>query len=741
MSDLADQNVTEMKPKSPKRGLKYWATELDAARKRVRNWHRQADKITNRYINRKRDDDGRLTDRTKTGFAINLFHSNVTTLNSMLYGNLPKVDVSRKFQDSQDDTARVAAEMMERMLNSDISEHGEDYDTVLRSCLQDRLVPGLGCARVRYEMSVESLPDPATGQMVEQVKSETAPVEYFHWRDLLWGWSRAFHDLPWLAYRTYLDREEMEKRFGAQNAKDAQYKKQDVQTEEGDDALTDQDSDWRKAEVWEIWDKSTKKVYWMTKGCEKLLETKADPLKLSKFFPSPGFFIANPTTSLYHPTPDYHLSQDLYNEIDILQTRIATLTTAVKAVGVYDQSADGVQRIFTEGTDNTLIPVENWALFAEKGGLQGQIDWVPITDITNALDKLIQLRDQTIGLLQQTSGMADIMRGDLNNQYEGVGQSQIKAKFGSVRIQAMQDDFAKFASELMQIKAEIISRHFDPARIVAASNMSASLDRELIPPAIQLLKQPELAKLRVTIRPESVAMTDFAQLQNERVAFITALSGFLQSAGPLMKEKPEAEPYLLTMLQWSMAGFKGSSDIEGVMDRAIDASIKALEQKQGKKDDPEAAAEQAKMQGEMQKIQAKAQADMQLRAQDLQADMQTDMERHKQKMAEIQANMQADLAGIEAKGASDIKVELVQSQANMQQKQGESQAEFEKDAKSMQMDLQKSAREHEMELESKVTDFKLNAAQAERDATLKQREVKQNEAAKSDDKGRVDKGE
>ena len=81
MADVADINQNSDKPKKHNSG--YWTGELNQARKRVRNWHKQADKIVNRYIDRTRDDDRRLTDKSNTGFSINLFHSNVTTLNSI----------------------------------------------------------------------------------------------------------------------------------------------------------------------------------------------------------------------------------------------------------------------------------------------------------------------------------------------------------------------------------------------------------------------------------------------------------------------------------------------------------------------------------------------------------------------------------------------------------------------------------------------------------------------------------
>jgi len=136
------------------------------------------------------------------------------------------------------------------------------------------------------------------------------------------------------------------------------------------------------------------------------------------------------------------MAEDQYNEIDLLQTRISILTEAVKAVGVYDKNADGVQRMFTEGTDNTLIPVDSWAAFSENGGLRGAVDWMPIEAVTNAIDRLTALRNDSIELLQQITGMADVMRGQLQNQYEGVGQTKQKAKFGSVRVQALQQQFA-----------------------------------------------------------------------------------------------------------------------------------------------------------------------------------------------------------------------------------------------------------------------------------------------------------
>jgi len=104
--------------KAAKRNAKsrqsFWTKELQQAQKRVKKFHKRGGSIVDRYIG-----DGNNDDILKTS-RLNLFYSNTKTLQSMLYGNLPKVDVSRRYADSKDDAARVAAEIFERMLNLDV---------------------------------------------------------------------------------------------------------------------------------------------------------------------------------------------------------------------------------------------------------------------------------------------------------------------------------------------------------------------------------------------------------------------------------------------------------------------------------------------------------------------------------------------------------------------------------------------------------------------------------------------
>jgi len=705
---------------TPRGQYDYWMEELKASQKSREDWHKQADKIVMAFLDQRRKDVGRNFEYAMP-FNLNLFHANVTTLMSMLYGNIPTVDVSRRYADPNDDISRVAAEIMERLLNNDIAENGEEINSVLRSTLQDRLIPGLGCARVRYEVETETttvITEEGVSAQTERIVKEDAPLDYFFWRDVLWSWGRNWSELTWLGYRVYMTKDEVSERFGEEAAEQLEYKKQVVQDEQTSFDDPDMSSVWNKAEVWEIWDKTRRQVVFVSKGYRRVLETKEDPLQLTGFFPSPPFFIANPTTTLYAPVPDYHLAQDLYNEINKLQTRIAIITEAVKVVGVYNSEAEGIQRVFQEGVDNTLIPVSNWAIWAEKGGNAGQIDWVPLADIVNALDKLRDLRNETIDLLYQVTGMADVLRGGGAGQYEGVGQAALKAKFGSVRVQALQDEFATFASNLMQIKAEIISRHFSPETIAKRSNIQNSFDADLALPAIELIKTPQEARLKVEIRAESVAMVDYAQLKAERTEYISSIAVFMQSAAPMIESDPNMKPFLLQLLQWGLAGFKGSSEIEGVVDKAISTSeSEAQEQRPDPEQQRMQAAmqlEQMKAQAKMQEIQAKSEADAKIRQFDLQADIQTTFANHRAKLGEIEADMQAAIAETRAKMEADLLMERAQAEANIAQTNEAAKAEIQKDAIGNQMEIEKEANKTLLKLDeiAAVSASKIQEAEA-----------------------------
>ena len=155
-----------------------------------------------------------------------------------------------------------------------------------------------------------------------------------------------------------------------------------------------------------------------------ILDVKDDPLQLDGFFPCPKPMAANVTSSNFMPRADYIFAQDQFNELDEINTRITWLTRAAKVVGVYDKASEGIQRVFNQGAENQMIPVDNWAMFAERGGIKGQIDWIPIDQVVNAIDHLRQYRQDKVQQIYEVLGISDIMRGSSKASETAAAQQQ-----------------------------------------------------------------------------------------------------------------------------------------------------------------------------------------------------------------------------------------------------------------------------------------------------------------------------
>ena len=586
-----------------------WAMALEHSHKFVEKWHKQINKSVERYL----DDRKEAIDTPLPTHRLNLYHSNVTTLTSQLYARLPKVEADRRFLDPNDDVGRVAAEMVTRILQNDMNDPDDSLNELLRSALQDRLLAGFGGARVKYCMEEGVGPDGQPAKL-----DEWCDLVYTHPVDFRWSPCRTPAEVTWKAWRSYMTKDEVRARFGDEVATNIGYTSNGPKLNE--DKARDSEVNEKQAEIWEIWDKPTKCVYWYSKGYTKFLDKQEDPLELNGFFPDPRPMVSNVTTKKYLPKPDFEIARDLYTEIDVLETRIALLTSACKVVGVYDAASKGVERMLTEGVENQLIPVEKWALFAEKGGVRGVVDWFPLDQVVNALNVLVQQQQIRIQQLYQVTGMSDIMRGQASAAGTTATEQKIKAQFGSTQIQAIQDEFATFASDLLTKKVQLIQKFYNPAKIVELSNIMATPDAQFVEPAIALIKDPRAFNCRIAVRPETMAQIDYDQIKAERSEYLQATAQFLGQSQGLIEVMPDAAPYLMQLMKFGLSGLRAGNEVEGVIDQFVAEMEKKLAEKAAQPPPPDP--EQMKVQAQMQLEQAKMQAEGQMKQMELQMDMQ-----------------------------------------------------------------------------------------------------------------------
>jgi AraC-like DNA-binding protein len=547
-----------------------WSAEMEASKKELQKFHDDADKIVRRYLD-KRDE------WQKEESRVNLFWSSTKVLLSLLYARPPKAAVARAFLDAEDDDARVAGQIVQRLLNKSFDDNVSTWDAAIRQGIEDWLVVGMGQIWLRYEVetALEVIPaelDPITGeelvpeQTYERIVDEDAPCDYVYWKDFFWSPARTWSEVRWVARRVYMTRDQLINRFGEEIGKTVSL--QTTQKSSQNDQAPKYDP-WAKAEVFEIWEKETKRVYWMAKGSEVILDVKDDPLGIDGFFPCPKPLAANVTSSNFMPRADYIFAQDQFNELDEINTRITWLTRAAKVAGVYDKAAgDSVGRMFSQAAENQLIPVDNWAMFAESGGVKGKVDFAPIEQVVNCIERLRQYRQDKTMQIYEVLGISDVMRGSSKASETATAQ-QIKAQFGSTRIQLSQFYIAEWITEGLRIKADIISKHFQPETIAMRSNIMRTPDAQYVQGAIALIKDENVADYRISVEADSMAAMDYAAERDAAVQFMQGLGAFVSQVAPMAQQVPGSAPYLLRLLQWAVSKFRVSSEIEGVLDQAI----------------------------------------------------------------------------------------------------------------------------------------------------------------------------
>ena len=649
-----------------------WSSEITYSEKEASKYIDAARKVSKKYIDER--DQIESLDR-----KFNLFNANVNLLKSALYAQLPEVEVRRRFSDPNDDIARVAALILKRNVEQDLDEPNNLFHEAVKNCIEDRLVPGMGIAWVRLnteteKRTLEAETDPYTGEVTaeameyEAIVEQEVLVDYVHWEDFLWSPCRVYEERRWVARRLRFTRDELKEKFPEHGEKiPLDYNPQGTKMQDG---LTPKNELFQQATVYEIWDRQAKKVIWLSKSYNKIIAEKEVFLQIEQFEPCPKPMFANLTTSNCIPKSDYAMIQDQYEELDTINNRISKLVEACKVVGVYDKSQEGVQRMFNEGVDNQLVPVDNWAMFGEKGGLKGVIDWLPLDVVVQALEKLKESREEIKQQLYELTGIADIVRG-ATKASETLGAQEIKAQFASIRIKRMQDEVSRFVCELLKIKAAIISKHFEPKIILQRANLEATEDIQYAEQAIQLIKNHAGSEWRISIQPDSMAQVDYAGKKKENLEMMNAVSVFFEKALPAIAQAPELAPFLLTLLKNIMASYKAGAVVESALDKTISAIEQRVKNPPPPQPDPaiiKVQAEVQKMREEMGLKQQEHMMNAQFKQREHVMDAQFKQQDHQMELAFKQQEHTQNLEQQQAEGFADMMTKLAQAKQNEQTK-------------------------------------------------------------------------
>lgn len=694
---MAEQQQTE-----DQKLAAYWKSQIEQCDRETNKWHKRGEKISRHYRDERDDNSVGVARR------LNLFWANTETLKPVIYSKTPVPICERRFLD-KDTTGRMASTILERNLRYEVQMSG--FDGAVRKARNDYLLVGRGQVWLRYyplfgepispaqsgdndiEFSGSDQPvddDTAPEEEAErELLRESVCVDYVNWKRYYTfpAYAATEEEIEGKGRKLYMSRSDCIEHFGKKIGK-----KIPLTHKPGDDKDTVKSSnntsttltgkDGMQAVVYEIWWKPERKVYFVADGYDEICKEADDPLKLDGFFPCPCPITATMTNETTLPVPDYAETQDQYAQIDDLTKRIDVLTGACKVVGVYDAAAQSLKRVFEEAQEPNLIPVDSWAMFAEKGGLKGAIDWVPIEQVANVLKILIEVRAQIIQDLDRMTGISDIMRGT-SDARETMGAQRLKTNNSATRIQERQDDMARFCRDIIAIMGEIISEQYRPETLIQVSGAmnDEGLDPPALPPqpsppiapaaplgppgamppaagmpspqsgqpmpeeppeqkqqrkmtmimeAIGLLRQDKLRGFRIDIETDSTVQGDMEQEKAARTEFIGQVTKFVEVAAQTTAQVPEFAPLAAKMLQFAVRGFRVGRDLESAIEdfcekAELDAKEKAANPQA--KIDPEVQRQQIENEGE----QANNAANMRIK------EMDVSMKEMEIRIAEIKA--------------------------------------------------------------------------------------------------------
>ena len=404
----------------------HWLDEIQRYEKASKDWRADAKKIIDRYrLERSNMQSENRSSSSRPTF--NILWSNIQTMKPALFARIPEIIAERRHRD-RDPVGRIASEVIQRAANEEIERNG--FKDAMDQVVLDVLLVGRGVPWVRVEGD-----ELADGGFA----NERIMLDYVHWDDFAHSPERnwaAVERRGWVARRTLLTKAEGRKRFGPAFSKvpmSTSSRTSETISERERDGSTD-----KFAEVWEIWDAASKERLFVAKGADDVLESKDPEYNLTEFFPCPRPAYATLTNEDLIPVPDYKQYIDLAEELDTISGRIRKLTEALRLVGVYDGSAEGIGKLLESGQDNEMIGISNMSALIGKstaagGGLNGVVQFLPMNEVAQTLLNLYQARDQAKNTLYEMSGISDIVRGQVDPR-EKASQSKIKAQFATQRL-------------------------------------------------------------------------------------------------------------------------------------------------------------------------------------------------------------------------------------------------------------------------------------------------------------------
>jgi hypothetical protein len=574
------ETLKDFSPGNPGK-VERWIEEIRLADEFLDPWRKRARAVVERY-----------TDQAANGASsavFNVLWANTEILRAAIYGQNPRPDVRRRGE-NPDPTGRQAARIIERGLSFmwDTDGISGPAETQVNALLTDYLLTGRGVMRVRYvprfvrrlepvleqqdadgvvyfgtdleEVDPETIEEDDDGRpvrAVEELQFERADIEHTYYDDFLHAPARCWRDVRWIAFRHRFTSDELKAAFGPAKAARCSLTEATKLTAGGKHI----GELFKKALVWEIWDRSERKVLFVSPGyTDGPLGEFDDEYGLRGFFPTPEPLRSIWRTDSLEPIPEYCIYQDQAQELEALSSRIADISEQIRIVGMYDASLEGLDALLAPSSTNKMLAVSNWTAVQERGGVNGAMSFLPIEPQIAALQVLYQQRQVVLDTIYQVVGLSDIIRG-ASDARETAAAQQLKSRYGGLRLQPRQRALQSYLRDVMRLQAELIAEKFAPMTLQLLGGVPID-DRTLL-----MLRADALRRFAVDIETDSTIAADDQADKAQVVEFFAAMSQFVTSVAPLVQAGQVSGEAAKALVLYGVRKFKCGRDVEEALEQ------------------------------------------------------------------------------------------------------------------------------------------------------------------------------
>ncbi len=538
--------------KNPEQFHKYWMAAIKLADKTEEDWREDAKDAIRQF---RSDKDGYRAAK------FNILYANIQTTCPAIYNSWPEADVRPRFGEAmpvetppamghnggpamQPDPAVIeatsAAQAQADQTNKDRSNVSQsiergisvqadlyDYDDALRAATKDRELMGRAVTRVRVNLvQGPGKTDQETGNEVPG----SVVSKHVTWEPVLWdafrlGPAKQWADTPWIAFEWPMTRAELE----GINPTLAWKVNLDLEVEGKPDKSAEAPDLFKRARVWEVWDRTERKVYWLAESYDKgPLKVEDDPYKLRQFFPIPKPMLAISTTDSQVPICPFSVWKAQQEEMNSLTRRIGALIAVIRWRGVYDGAFEQAVNAMKNLDEGELAPAPQAARALVQGDIAKAFWLMPIREAIETLKQLYESREMCKQVIYELTGVADILRGSTDAN-ETLGAQQLKAQWGSLRLQDAQRSIQVHARDLMRLTADLMGLHF------TKEEMHAMTGIELSPSQEKLFRTDIAREFNLDIETDGTIKADLSKAQENVGGFVQGMASYFEAVGPAVQ--------------------------------------------------------------------------------------------------------------------------------------------------------------------------------------------------------------